>query len=454
MVHLSIRHITLITSSLILLGVVNGCNPTINSSTPITPIIISTQTQSLTASQQLLDTSPPNTPQSTPSLDGIPTQGSQPSPNVIDILSQITVTPVLNQGQNYYGTIIITDRGDDSAFLLYNYDGTRNREYILDSQTYHPLLAEKITDQCDLIALVSTDVGHKLLQIDSGGNIVKEIFHLEFTDVDGNHRYFPMISPTGDYVAYVVFSGTLYYDNAEYQDIEVVPLNQPDNPVRITSHGGAWKNGGAWSPDGTQLAYTDYDEQGRLQINITTINSWNNHQLTEFRSSQMKPGPISWSPKGDRLAVILDNANNNREVWIVSVPHRTAQKLSLPDGVVTIADKVYWSDDGSTILLSVGDYSESGLEGLYWFDIEYNQLTNAFTLARANEINSHIGSFYAHFPLSLDLSNIVFNGNPYEWFSYEYKNSVLAAVSWLDTRQWGTHLDVSIFRENIFVCDK
>lgn len=439
-------------SIFLVLGMASSCYPITDKPSATSTFHVSTQIQSLTKTQTISPAPPRHTPESTPSIDIPPTPSNQVLPTGTYNLPQIKVTYVWNNNQDYYGTIIITDREEDSAFLLYNSDGTMNKTYKPNPKIYHPMMAEKITEGCDLIALVYTDMGHKLIQIDSEGNIQKEIFQLEFEDVNGNHRYLPTISPSEDYVTYVVFSGELYYDTAQYQDIEVVSLDQPDKPIRITSHGGAWNHGGAWSPDGALIAYSDYDDQGILQVYITAINTWNQVQITEFTNSEIKPGPISWSPRGDRLVVMLEDKNYNREVWIVSVPQSNAQKLDLPEGVVTIADLIYWSNVGSIMLLSVGDYAESGLEGLYWFDIEHNQLIHVITITRAEEVNSHIGLFYAPIPVTTNLSKVIFNGNPYEWFLYDATSGVLTPVSWLNSRQWGTNLDVSIFKENIFSC--
>jgi WD40 repeat protein len=442
---------------IIILGLSGGCNMRImypspgethgspdlrNTISPILPLHTDYPTQSVTATH-------------------IPTVSltTEQWITITSTATNVVIQPDINTGWDgnaeKYGTYIITERSsNDSAFFLYNSEGTIIRKYQLDPQIFNPLMPEKITDECGLIALVSTDEGHKIIQIDINGAVQKNVFLLKFEDSSGNHRYIPKISPLENYVTYVVFSGELYYDSAEYQDIEIAPVNQPDKSIQITSHGGAWKEGGEWSPDGTQIAYTDYDDQGILQIYITQINTWNQITITAFTNPNSRPGPISWSPHEDRLAVMVEDQDQEREVWIVSIPQRKANRLNLPAGLVTIADKIYWSDDGSKVLLFVGDYTNSNFEGLYWFDVENNQIIHVLTVKQAAEINPHAGSFYAPFPLTLDLSEIAFKSNIYEWFSYDAKSGHLDPVTWLNTKQWGTFLNVSMFRENIFSCYK
>ena len=204
----------------------------------------------------------------------------------------------------YYESIIITDQNND-LFFLFQPGGTVHKIFTFDPRTYDPWMAESITADCSFVEMVrithDPDWQHALVQIDRNGMVVAELFSIQMHMSD-MVRFKPVLSPTGQYVSYSVYSGELYYDSAQYQDVEIVTLEHPDNPIRLTAHGGAWSGGGAWSPDGSLIAYTDYDEQGVLQVFTTRLEDLTQQLLTDFRTPGFLAGGLSWSPDGDRIA--------------------------------------------------------------------------------------------------------------------------------------------------------
>ena len=209
----------------------------------------------------------------------------------------------------YYGSIIITDQ-DNDLFFLFQPGGTAHKIFPFNPRTYDPWMAESITADCHFVAMVrithDPDWQHRLVQIDRNGEVVAELFSIQMHMSD-MVRFLPVLSPTGQYVSYSVYSGELYYDSAQYQDVEIVTLEHPDNPIRLTAHGGAWNGGGAWSPDGSLIAYTDYDEQGVSQVYTTRLEDLTQQLLTDFRTPGLRAGGLSWSPDGDRIAVIFES---------------------------------------------------------------------------------------------------------------------------------------------------
>jgi Tol biopolymer transport system component len=356
-----------------------------------------------------------------------------------------------NDKANQYGSIVLIDK-DESNILLFSPNSEFQKNYQLTNEIY-PLKVEQVIDNCSLIILVDSIGGHKLIQISQNGEIEQEIFSLE-SDRPNTPMYMPILSQTRKYVAYVVFSGELYYDTAQNQDIEVVELSHTNRPIRVTSHGGAWKEGGAWSLDGTQIAYTDYDDNGVLQVYITQIvGGITKKVLTQFKDSEVKAGPISWSPSGEQLAVILEDRDHKNNMWIVPTQDNPAFKLDLPNGKFPIADNFFWSDDGSRMLLYIGNNLDSSdMAGLYWFDIKNNKLLHVLTPKDASQIVPEADSFAYIFPLTIDLSKVVFYNSKDKWYLYDMTHQQIENVSWLNNRDWGSHVDISLFSKNIATC--
>ena len=106
----------------------------------------------------------------------------------------------------------------------------------------------------------------------------------------------PILSPTGEWLVGVVWSGEQYYNSAEFQDLEVIAIDGTQEPIRLTERGGASGFEAAWSPDGTSLAYSDYDEEGIAQPYRSTPDGSDKRRLTQFTTQGLKIGVIKWSP--------------------------------------------------------------------------------------------------------------------------------------------------------------
>jgi Tol biopolymer transport system component len=351
----------------------------------------------------------------------------------------------------FYPLIAITYQFP-SRFLLFSPDGSFLKEIDLETQAYYPLEIQQIRDDCKIIALVNSDDGHKLILVNPNSKSSQEIFQLP-NDQPDIAKYSPILSPIGKYVTYVVLSGELYYDSGQYQDVEIVEMSGKGHPIRLTTRGGAGA-GGVWSPDGNSLAYTDFDEQGNLQVYITDIANLTKRQLTQFQNIGSLPKSLAWSPKGDQLVAIIQNQQGNADAWMISTLQKPPYKLALPDHVAAIYPP-FWREDGKQLLVNIGDDSESGLTGFYWLDVEKNQLMHVFTEKNASSINPKADSFAHTFPLTTDFSIVGYYNSRYEWYSYNAKNNQIEHLAWLDHYQQESEFriqDASTFNGNLKTC--
>ena len=377
-------------------------------------------------------------------------------PTATRVLPKVTTTafatsndesaPTPNGNQN--GLIALVDQGEESKILIIGSNGQPPKAYSFTGQAYTPWKVEQVNANCEMITLVKTDNGQKLIPITQNGKMKQEIFFLENNQPD-TRRFLPTLSQTGKFIAYVVFSGELYYDTAQHQDVELVSLDNIDHAIRLTTRGGAWKEGGAWSLDGTQIAYTDYDEKDVLQVYITQpINEMAKKQVSQFSKPGEKPaGPLIWSADGKHLVLTQKNENDYIDVWIASTEGIPAFKLNLPDDKISIVESVYWSADETMLLLYIGNYSD--MDGLYWFDLQNNGVIHKLTSKEIAQSNPDIRSLAYVFPFSNDLSRVIFHNSVNQWYIYDTTKKQIQSIPWLSDYSWGSHVEISTFPENL-----
>jgi dipeptidyl aminopeptidase/acylaminoacyl peptidase len=104
----------------------------------------------------------------------------------------------------------------------------------------------------------------------------------------------------------------------------------------------------AWSPDGTQVAFTT-DLAGRMNLwKVAAAGGWP-VQLTQSNEQQLQP---VWSPDGKWLAFQQDQGGN--ELWdVFAVSSDGAQLINLTDTPEVREEAPRWSPDGKTIALNV-----------------------------------------------------------------------------------------------------
>lgn len=238
----------------------------------------------------------------------------------------------------------------------------------------------------------------------------------------------PNLSPSGKYVSYVVWSGEQFYDSAQYQDIEILEMGG-NARQRITTHGGAWKSNGAWSPNEDIFAYSDFDSFGISQLYIYSMAQKEQQLLTDFTQSKDRISTITWSPEGNKIIYVLVKDywldTQRSELWLVDLKHNHNSRLVLPDPPNGIGEKIYWDTKGSQVFLNLMGGEK---EFLYWLDIENGTSSRILRLADLEKINQGIGSFVHPFPFAADNSVVGFVSDE-KIFRYDLTTGKVTAIT-------------------------
>lgn len=319
------------------------------------------------------------------------------------------------------------------------------------------LEAQRVLPTCRLLAVertIQSGVQYKLNTYDPNGQKIREILRLDNPDSNKTFNLHPVLSPSGKYVSYVVYSGEQYYATAQYQDVEIVNVNSPGQPTRLTTHGGSWKEGGAWSPEGDQIAYTDYDAQGIVQVYRTDLIHRSTQLLSHFTTANQKAGPVQWSPTGEDIAVLLGNPEGGlKEAWIMSLTRKEMQQVNIPGQLTALGSTLLWSEKGDKLLI-YGYADNESVRGLYWIDVANNRLIHTLTVDRASTINEQVMNIGFPYAMSADLSKVGFMNSDATLWMYSIPDQKIEALGELEVLKQGFIWDIRAFPEDLLSCQK
>ena len=273
------------------------------------PVVTFTKTPSKSNTQQPRPTSTRTlSPVEGPSVSASPTSITSPQSPFRGPLVAFTASDAAGAGY-----ILILDLTTDS---------TRQFQWTGDVLS----MADWWADGCGLNVFLATSSGVELVSTNLKDNESREVFSGGERS-DGGYTTWPVLSPDQKWVAYTVLSGQQEYIGAEFQNIEIVAVENQTRPIVLTKSGGAWK--AAWSPDGQDLAYSDYDASGVTQLYRSKPDGSERVPLTHFTVGGIRIGPARWSPLGDKIVFAVYEDTGPGSVWIASADGSEQIKASV-----------------------------------------------------------------------------------------------------------------------------
>lgn len=284
-----------------------------------------------------------------------------------------------------------------------------------------PIGAAWSPDGCYLQVMVTTGQNIRLFELDLANGTEQEVF-IGGEDANGNWRTDPLLSPDRKWIAYIVWSGKRKpFAGSEFQDVEVIAMNERTKPFRLTRRGGA--NSYIWSPDSQYLAYSDYDEAGNSQLYLSRPDGSDRCQLTHFTTSKFTIGGIDWSPDGQRLSfAVFDQDDNLQGTWVVRSDGSGLRAMTLDDDSAVRGSALLWSADSRTLVVYV--WGDESVEGLYWFNPDTGRVDHIFYAVKAPW-----KTISFPFPIS-DVQTIGFLGGDHNFYSYNLADGTYKL--WLD----------------------
>lgn len=167
-------------------------------------------------------------------------------------------------------------------------------------------------------------------------------------------------TPVVETVVQITFSGRL---PGEQDDIYVMD-SMGRNLVNLTNSPQD-DNSPAWSPDGTQIAWSVEVGEGLSEIYIMDDDGANKRELTDLG---LDAGTPTWSPDGLQIA-FWAGAQGERDIYVINVDGSGVEMLTAEPGDET---SPHWSPDGTKIAFT---YSTNEGDDIYMVDASSGALT-------------------------------------------------------------------------------
>ncbi len=154
-------------------------------------------------------------------------------------------------------------------------------------------------------------------------------------------------------IFYLVLTGlTVIRSSAFAQTMSPNPL------APATRDANQWRP--TWSPDGKEIAFSGFDEDGDYELFVVTLATGSVRRLTDNDVQDWRP---KWSPDGTRIAFSSRRDGNGELYTIDPRSGQTTRITNTPED----EDRMAWSPDGRRLVYDVG---AGGEWNLWTIDLE------------------------------------------------------------------------------------
>ena len=192
----------------------------------------------------------------------------------------------------------------------------------------------------------TTTSSPEIYVLDPGSTAPQRITNYPASGSFAGDAYQPAYSPGGSQIAFG--ANRSFQSRARGRQIWVMNTNGT-NQRMLTSGREVEEDGGvAWSPDGTKIAFVDFDGSvtGNGNIWVMDADGTDLRRLTDNPDAENDP---DWSPDGTQIAYTRQGAEDSSfDVWVMNADGSEQRNLSNQDHL-THALEPSWSPDGTQI---------------------------------------------------------------------------------------------------------
>lgn len=153
------------------------------------------------------------------------------------------------------------------------------------------------------------------------------------------------LSPDEKYFGYILGKGHLEYDHFKFQQI-LIGNSTGRSEALLALEGGAW--GVYWANNSNTIAYSDYDEEGVLQVYLYDFVTAENSQVTRFTGNDFLVREIKWSPSDNYLILeYLYKSKQNKKYLILNLDKNIVEFETEVDNY----SGVWWKSETEVLLV-------------------------------------------------------------------------------------------------------
>lgn len=256
-------------------------------------------------------------------------------------------------------------------------------------------------------SLLLRDENNRIAQFDLKGKLIREVIPAGWYSGPGASLS-GVTSLDETWLAYITGQGAQAYAGFEWMDIETRNLTTGATFRLTTHHGGRKKE---WSPDGSWIAFSDFDPNGSTQVFIARPDGTEKKQLTNL-DKNASISLLKWSPSGEKLA-FGGASSEGASFGIISLN-------SIAPGYKTYLGfaprNLWWEGENTVILHTIqfdNDMTSHDQEAIILFDAANGQILD--TLVDKDTPEGEIISSHSFTP-----GTVAFFSS-YSFFTYDFQ---------------------------------